>query len=94
MSLTPLWKTMAARTASGRKLNGRVKNNKDHEHDGCSSEMRPLTAAACSIYHGGLGGAAVDHEGATATRGNIGKREADQVHILVEAITVAESIGL
>jgi hypothetical protein len=56
--------------------------------------MRPLTAATCSIYHGGLGGAAVDDEGAAATCGSIGKREADQVHILVEAITVAESISL
>lgn len=55
--------------------------------------MRPLTPATCTIHHRGLGWAPVDDEGATATCGSISKREAGQVHILVEAIAVAESIG-
>src|SRR3974390_3082823 len=65
-------------------------NREDHSSSG---EVRPLTAAARGVHHGGLGGTCVDDESAAACCGGVGKGEADEVHILVELVPVLECVG-
>src|SRR5207245_6975264 len=66
----------------------------EHHQDHCGrGQMGPLTAAACRVYHGGLGRAAVDDEGAAAACGSVCKREPNQIQILAEVVAVTESVG-
>jgi hypothetical protein len=60
--------------------------DQDDEHHRAGGELGQLAAAARTVGHLGLGGAAVDDEGARERRADVGRGQAGQVGVLAEGL--------
>ena len=72
------------------------RGGQEEQHDGdddTGGELGDLAATAGPVHHLGLGGAAVDQEGAAQAGGHVGGAETDQVDVLGEAVGAPRCAG-
>ena len=93
ISLTPIRKTTADRTALGRYWSGFVEEQQHDRDDDGGRQLRDLGVALRLVDHLGLGRAAVDHERAAEAGREVRNAEPDEVGVLDEALPVLDGVG-